>query len=59
MQHATKGTRRVYVGTVKAVGNRSSMVPIRELSTSYLNKCERFYKRIKKLNKRFKKGERA
>jgi len=59
MQNATKGTRRVYVGTMKAVGNRSGMVPIRELSASYLNKCERLYKRIKKLNKRFKKGERA
>ena len=59
LQNASKNTRRVFVRTAKAVGNRSGIVPIRELSPAYLNKCEGFYKKTKKLNKRFKKGERA
>jgi len=59
MQNKTKSTRRVFVGTKKAVGNRSGTVPVRELSTGYLRDCEMFYRDIKKLNKRFKKGERA
>jgi hypothetical protein len=59
LQNATKDTRRVFTRTVKVLGNHSGVVPVRELSTVYLSSCERFYKRIKKLNKRFKKGERA
>lgn len=59
LQDTTKDTRRVFVRTAKAVGNRSGTVPIRELSAFYLRDCESFYKIIKKLNKRFKKGERA